>query len=153
MVEACEEGPGMQLPVMDLAVVETQTEPKRHKARVTQQVWRAKVELTALRSQVEVGNRKTVVEPLLPSTTAEPRGSSGMRDHGSDKGAWSQGGTDGSKGRAGLGDWTQRQATLCRIHGTSGEVRFRGSSLSVAGVWVGLHSIASNTTRTPFGYR
>lgn len=46
MVETWMEGPGIRSPVMEPAVVETKTETIRHRARVTTQVWRAKVELS-----------------------------------------------------------------------------------------------------------
>ncbi len=43
--------------------VETQTEPRRHRARVTMQAWRPLVELKAHWTEVEVWTQKTVVEP------------------------------------------------------------------------------------------
>lgn len=47
---------------------ETQTQPRRHGARVT------KVELTAHETKAKTGFQKTPVEPVQPRTTVEPEG-------------------------------------------------------------------------------
>lgn len=50
-------------PATEPAVVEIQTEPRRHRARVSPQVWMAEVEYTALGTEAEAGIQKAVVEP------------------------------------------------------------------------------------------
>lgn len=61
-------------PVTKLAKVETQTEPKRQRPRVTLQVQSSKAKLTAHSTEAEVGIRKTAVEPVRPRTAFEPEG-------------------------------------------------------------------------------
>jgi len=50
------------------------TLPRRDGARVTLHVQRAKAELTAQGTEVEVWIWKTAVEPVQPRTTVEPEG-------------------------------------------------------------------------------
>lgn len=52
--------------------VKTLVKPRRLRARVTQLVWRAKTELVAYGTELEMGTQKTMVELERPMTTVEP---------------------------------------------------------------------------------
>lgn len=58
----------------ETAMMETLMEPRRHRARVTPKVQRAKAELTAYGTLAEMGIRKTDVEPVRLKTKVEPEG-------------------------------------------------------------------------------